>query len=926
MYETKVHYKLYKAGTKWLAAAIGVTALGIGLTQTTLAQASTTDDNSSAGDDVAKVSGNSASSETNTQKLRTAVAEDDSLSDGANNDSSNNDSSNDSNNDAGSTQGTSGSGQDTDTKGDQGSTVTNQGNDTDKTTDTAFTETDNTYNPGTTEIQTKVTVSATNDEGTQTSKNSDYSPALKPSTDLKKVNVTYNLQNTTAKQQGEQIKLNLAQDNTAVTLDNSVTEDVFTTGLPAGTQLTYTATVNGLTYTASSYADMMSKAPDFTWSDLTNVLYYNVPGIAANADYTIVLPFNIATGATGSATFGYQNVWGKESKGVTLNFPSRQDTVPVATPQTPHTTVDPATATSTAPAIINDPDKTDIATTDDLAASVRLVATNDQGTAVSWSSYHKNLNANQNLTSVINSNATDLKAIFNFANNTNNAISNVDLIFTLPGYWDNSSSVNVPVQLTMDSHFTLADLMSQLPSGITATFYDNTLDLSDVSYQTLLDADPNFDMSKVTEIRLRGTLSANTSISVVAPLVETDNVDLDTMNPEYFDVYNYSKGDWLEALTRVAVRIASVKPAISGKYDAVVTDTDNDGYTYDQVPSEIEDLMPQVTKGDLSYHNFGYLFGNTSDNLTTGGSIILNLVHTGITDLVKDKGYSVLLQSTDADAQPAQLLLYDISSKDPAAHIKGNEASPTADATDDPAMAKTVMIQLRRVVAAKDSTIKQGDSWDKADNFVSALDNANHDLTVNDVMVMVNDPNGIIQNGRAVKGGTFTVTYAYQVASDYNNTGKPYIVSDTATVTVTPSPVVDNGGSTMTTPTTGTTTTGKTAIVAGGSGDKPVTKAVKKTAKKGNKKSTSKLVSGRQNARGTKSTGYVSGGQAVVGHARVATLAAKATDHTTTLTANAKTSLPQTSDRHQDGVVALGLSLLMGALGLAGADRRKRQD
>ena len=114
----------------------------------------------------------------------------------------------------------------------------------------------------------------------------------------------------------------------------------------------------------------------------------------------------------------------------------------------------------------------------------------------------------------------------------------------------------------------------------------------------------------------------------------------------------------------------------------------------------------------------------------------MNLNNLGITKELNGLGYSYLLQ--DGTGFQQSTYTYQIG-------------------------VNPVQLILRQVINAQNGTTKVGQDWTAADNLTSVQDNNNNVLTRNDaisaVTTTINDQDGVLQDGKIVKAGTFEVTY-----------------------------------------------------------------------------------------------------------------------------------------------------------------------
>ncbi|QMU09168.1 KxYKxGKxW signal peptide domain-containing protein [Levilactobacillus suantsaii] len=458
--------------------------------------------------------------------------------------------------------------------------------------------------------------------------------------------------------------------------------------------------------------------------------------------------------------------------------------VPTATPASTQTTYDP-TQETTEPAIVNNASGHDVQPDDDVQVHVRLTGTDAQGNTSTSLTETNGLKSDQ-AASIIDSRIADLSAIFNITNTTDQA-QNINFLFMLPSYADSASSR--AAQVTLADGTPASDFLADLPDGVNLTFMLRGGGMS-YSYADLLAA--GYSLADVEEMRFQGTLAANAAYVAKVPLTITDP-QLYSTNLEQIDLMNYTAGTSGALYFRIA---APAPDKIVGQYYAVAA-------------------------GQISLHNFGPGDDTYSGStLYTGGLIDVNLTKANIDDLVKDYGYSVLLNK---DGTPQTDYTYRLT---PTGVQVNGDSGTTGDGTSS-TLAPYIYITLRKVITTQDSALTVGQDWTAADNFVSGLDDNDDPLNLDQVQVSISDPDNILQDSKATKAGTFKVTYAYQVADDYNNTGDPYIVAETATINVTdPNQGTTTGGGTTTTPdntgdNTGTSTNNSDDTTT--TGDNPTT-------------------------------------------------------------------------------------------------------
>lgn len=538
-----------------------------------------------------------------------------------------------------------------------------------------------------------------------------------------------------------------------------------------------------------------------------------------------------------------------------------------------------------APAITNDPNSTtQRSLTKAVVVSAHLTATNGQGTSSSVSSLTNGAGA------IVNADSTNLNAVYTIKNTSNTAQNINATTFLFPKYYANSTSTS---QITVADSASRATFETNLPSSMKLTYAVDNGNFKSFTVdgwgQTLLSVYPNFKWSDLSEFRLDGTIPANASYTWTVPLtvVKADIYQLSGVAMVgATNQLGYTSGDG-----NVAFRLAQPLSNVVGQYTAVLAD--QLGVKYHQAPADIQALMPDATAADVSYHNFYTLAGASGDYNYSGGTVAINLPTTNIADLVKDKGYSLLLNE---DGTPQSRYTYHDYGSSVNVAISGSTPTTNVVASTGRQLAPYVYITLRKVITAQNSTLVAGSKWDQTANFVSGLDDHDQPLTADQVTTTLTDPDGIVQNGKVVKAGTFKVTYSYQVAANYYDKNEPYVVSDTATVTVTPDP------NQVTQPTTGGTSTTEPT--------KPVTPVVEDTTVTPTKKAEPVILA---KTGATTTTKKVANTLPTTHFAKVSTTAAGKT---------AATTLPQTSENTQNWLFFIGLGMLLG--GLLGFTLKKR--
>lgn len=644
--------------------------------------------------------------------------------------------------------------------------------------------------------------------------------------------------------------------------------------------------------------------------------------------------------------------------------------VSTATPASSATTYDPTQAV-TDPAIVNNAAGQDIQEDTAISAHVRLTATDSAGNTTTSLTNHNSITGTSQAATFISSDAQNINALFNVTNTTDQT-QNVNVTVSLPHSVD--AAYNNPTQLILSNGTPASTFLADLPATLALAFQAHG-DNQYYTYDDFLVA--GYQLADTAKLKVTGKLAGDSSYIVNLPM-SLNNPDVYTNNMfEQIGVLNAESATYRDDVLRF--RIAQALPeSLAGQYHAATAI--KLGISYQSVPEDIQALMPELTAGQVTVHNFGA--GDTtysSQTLYTGGIIDVNLVKANIANLVKDVGYSVLL---NADGTPQTNYTYLLTQTG----VQMDDGADTGDGTSTN-LAPYIYMTLRKVITTQDSALTVGQDWTAADNFVSGLDDADNPLSLDQVQISIDDPDNILQDGQATKAGAFKVTYAYQVADDYYNTGEPYIVAETATITVAdPNQSTTTGNGTTTTPTntgdtdttgdnTGTstdtsggTTTGDTpttgnagdTVTTGGAGDTVAPNNTDTTTpgtdtadspviSTGNANDT--IVTGNaadklatpkatiHNVRTTQSKRSGAENQIVTRNADTsASVQPTALVHTTPNTnttnvqktpsqpgqrANTTSNLPQTNETKPTGFIAAGMALLLGTLGLV-TDRRKQ--
>ncbi|WP_304057186.1 KxYKxGKxW signal peptide domain-containing protein [Levilactobacillus namurensis] len=613
-------------------------------------------------------------------------------------------------------------------------------------------------------VNLAVSVTATNAKGTQTSKDSTQAnnQVVAVNTDDTTLNVTYTITNQTDTSQGlwMYVVLPAYSDNaTAWTVAPTAGSTSFA-GVPDSVQQSFlTTTTNGTYYQPSG----------FDWTTLKEIQLQG--SLDAGDQYTITLPIVIPAAGTGNSTLQIIS-FTPEWKSTTVNLTAvdpvsyhAPTNLPTATPQTPTATVDPD-VTEPTPAITNNPDLQEKTNTAPVDATIRITAKNENGSSTSLTS-HADTHNNASMV-IVDSHATDLTALFDLTNTTD-TIQAANTFFSLPTYYNNRYPTHTSV-VTMANDVNINDLISDLPTGLAVHFVVGDTEYN--SYSDMLAADPDFQWSDLTQFHVVGQLAAKSGYTLNVPL-----------SVQKTDPYTIHGGSIMSQYSFGAVqnddgfyfRIADQEDDLNGNYQAVLVNPNDDGNPYVAAPADVQAAMPKIGQDQVSYHNFfSGSTGSTTDHPYTGGIVTINYQNADFADAINHLGYAVTLGS---NGQPYELMSY----------LSDGNPSLIENPTENP----LVYVIVRQVLQAQDKTLQVGDNWNQLDNFVAGFDNQDQPLQASDIQVtQISDPSGIVKDGKVTAAGTFTVTYAYQVADDYYGKGEPYMVYKTATVTVdAPDPV-----------------------------------------------------------------------------------------------------------------------------------------
>lgn len=418
-------------------------------------------------------------------------------------------------------------------------------------------------------------------------------------------------------------------------------------------------------------------------------------------------------------------------------------------------------------AIVGNPQATPQAADSPLNYRADLTAQNSQGVATSQSTDFSHSGA------LIDDSATNLTANFTITN-TSDQSQYAYVYFGLPKSQEVASTTT---HVRVAANVSTSTFTNSVPSSLAVSYAVNGIQTTD--YDALLQAHPDFQWPDLTAIGVYGDMPANSSCTIKVPLTVSQPDLSHITGVEFLTINGFNISNNTSSSRQLPFRFVEQLPAISGQYLAVTAQVL--GKKYQQAPAEIQALMPDVGR-EVSYHNFYDLTGPGNDHFYTGGTLLVDLTQTKIAETVASHGYSVLLNS---DHTPQTSYSYVNRGKD---GPDISMADGSSSSTDQAQYAPYAYITLRQVLAVKNSTMQVGGRWTAANNFVSGLDDDDQPLTVQQVTTTITDPQGVLQNQVAVKPGTFKVTYAYQVSPTSYQANQPYIITNTATVTVQPGP------------------------------------------------------------------------------------------------------------------------------------------
>ncbi|MGY5339698.1 KxYKxGKxW signal peptide domain-containing protein [Levilactobacillus spicheri] len=641
MFETKVHYKSYKAGKQWLYMAIGVTSLcaGLALTvpanaatnaadasdSTTVVQADSSSDSAGSSQPAGDDSEQPASATEESKTDQTAAGQDESAQPG-NDQESGEDTANQSNGTASS---------DGVANADQSSTESHQEKSaSDSSTIAPVTESTPVTTPDAdTDSQTTEptdVMSSADMTAPLTSKDSTTNnQTIGVNNQDTSLTATYQITNQTDTGQGLWITFDLpayANHDTGIVMAGDADVSALESQIPQGVQLNY-ITIDGSKYRSAAGLD------------LSTVRQLQLTGtLAAGGSYTATVPLVITSkGATETATLSVHD-FTPDWSGSTLYLQAMDPVLPntptdLPTPTTPDavTTIDP-TVTTPVTAITNNPNGSEVTDTAPVDASVRLTATNQNGTATSFSTSN---DLETYTAAIVDANATDLTALMDLTNQTD-TVQVVNTYFSLPNYYTSLNS-SLTSQITMSDDADVQAMLATVPSGLHVNFVvGNT---SYASYEALMAANPDFHWSSLTQFHVTGYLAGQSGYTLNVPLTVQTNDEYTSQGVSILSQYSFGAVTTNGALH---FKVATPRDPVVGQYEAIVADPDDDGYDYEIAPTEVQEAMPSVGQDQVAYYNYydqgGHATNYSSTTFFNGGTVTVDWKKAGIADALKDLG------------------------------------------------------------------------------------------------------------------------------------------------------------------------------------------------------------------------------------------------------------------------------------------------
>ena len=401
----------------------------------------------------------------------------------------------------------------------------------------------------------------------------------------------------------------------------------------------------------------------------------------------------------------------------------------------------------------------------------------------------------KNGTSVITPVSTNSNSITNFTD-----LSKVDEISTLKN--SNSTAENINVI------FETPDFKGVDPNNIEANVADAptfSQDMAKAGLKVLYSGKPGvydsqsdflsqYKWSQLIAVQVMGDLPANSKITMTMPLTLSNTTDK-TIGAGDYDrstlfVQPLAFGDkgWGSTTT---TRFSEPYDMNFTGYFAAKRDS---ATQYTALPDSIQKLMPTTTpNADFTAYNFSNLLDQPDETGTVykGGLIKLDL--TRIMNAIKDQGLSV---DVGAGGQFVKSYLYDTVS-DTKVQIVDENGKPISIPKTD------CYVEIHQVIDTKDTTIKEGSTWNPKDNLVSAVSPKDS----SDISSQIKT-DGTVDTS---KPGTYAVKYSYTLGG--------VTISKTAHVTVAAPAPVKGGNVTVSYETTDGTKLAPDVTLSGNVGD-----------------------------------------------------------------------------------------------------------
>ncbi|RXT56763.1 MucBP domain-containing protein [Lacticaseibacillus chiayiensis] len=266
-------------------------------------------------------------------------------------------------------------------------------------------------------------------------------------------------------------------------------------------------------------------------------------------------------------------------------------------------------------------------------------------------------------------------------------------------------------------------------------------------------------------VQITGSLAAKTTVTMTTPLALSNTTDT-TIGAAYYNLSTVTVGTLVFGDngmgSRTNTRFSVPFPLNITGYFATKKDSDT---KYTALPDSIQKLMPTTTpNADVTGYNFSYLLDqpDKTGTLYKGGFFSVDL--TRIMNAIKDQGLSV---DVGENGQFVSRYLYDTESE-PEVVIVDENGKPIRIPKND------CYVEIHQVIDTKDTTIKEGSTWNPKDNLVSAISPKDGSNISSQIKTT-----GTVDTG---KPGTYAVKYSYTLGG--------VTISKTAHVTVSkPAPV-----------------------------------------------------------------------------------------------------------------------------------------